>query len=252
MTWQVLILAGSRGAEDPVAQAAGVSHKAFASIAGRPMISHVLAALKSADDINKIAVSIEKNAPPLPKGLTRLDAASSPASSVLKASDTLKCPLLITTADNPLLSNETLTSFLDEAMKSDADILAGVSTRDVVEKSERTGRRTYLKFSDHHVSGCNLFAVRTPKGLNAIHFWKSLENVRKSPWKMAQAIGPLSLLQYVFGLLRSGAAIEFISKKTQCRGALIFLDDPLAAHDVDKVEDLAFAEECLKSRKRAH
>jgi len=42
MKWTVLILAGSRGPLDPVAQAAGVGHKAFAAINGRPMITYVV------------------------------------------------------------------------------------------------------------------------------------------------------------------------------------------------------------------
>ena len=33
-----LVLAGSRGAADPVAQAAGVAHKALAPVGGIPMI----------------------------------------------------------------------------------------------------------------------------------------------------------------------------------------------------------------------
>ena len=34
MNWTAIVLAGSRGSDDPVAQATGVSHKAFADVAG--------------------------------------------------------------------------------------------------------------------------------------------------------------------------------------------------------------------------
>lgn len=248
MNWQALVLAGSRGPSDPVAAAAGVSHKAFVPLAGSPMITYVMRALETTANVSDIAVSIETDAPHLPNKTIRLEAASSPATSVLATLDQLEIPLLITTADNPLLDSKTLSQFLTVVEKSDADILAAVSAREVVEKAGKAGRRTYIKFSDHHVSGCNLFAVKTSKGRNAITFWKKLEQHRKKPWKMVFEIGPLSLLQYLVHRLDSKEAVRRLSKKMDCKACLIFLDDPYAAHDVDKPEDIAFAERCLMKR----
>lgn len=242
--WQALILAGSRGSSDPVAAKAGITHKAFVPIAGKPMIQHVIQTLEVAPNIHSVAVSIEPNAPPLTTD--RLDAAASPATSVLEALDQLETPLLITTADNPLLGNDTLAHFLQEAEKSDADVLAAVSTREIVEKADRPGSRTYIKFSDHHVSGCNLFAIKTQRGKNAIAFWKRLEQNRKKPWKMASEVSYLSLFQYLIGRLDSKQALQRLQARMDCKAAFIFLDDPYAAHDVDKPEDLAFAERCLQ------
>ena len=42
-----LILAGSRGPDDPIAKLAGVPHKALAPIAGRPMLAYVLEAVRA-------------------------------------------------------------------------------------------------------------------------------------------------------------------------------------------------------------
>ena len=136
MEWQALILAGSRGSSDPVAAHAGIAHKAFVPIAGKPMIEHVVQTLEGTTNIRDIAVSIETDALALPSSTIRLDAAGSPATSVLKALDHLDTPVLITTADNPLLRGDTLAHFLKAAEKSDADILAAVSAREVVEKAE--------------------------------------------------------------------------------------------------------------------
>jgi len=249
MEWQALILAGSRGSSDPVAAHAGIAHKAFVPIAGKPMIEHVVETLKDTTNILDIAVSIETDALALPPSTTRLDAASSPATSVLKALDHLDTPILITTADNPLLRGDTLAHFLEEAAKSDADILAAVSVREIVEKADKPGRRTYIKFSDHQVSGCNLFAVKTQRGRNAIAFWRRLEQNRKKPWKMASEISYLALFKYLIGRLDSKRAIKGLEEKMDCKASLIFLDDPYAAHDVDKPEDLAFAERCLQRQK---
>ena len=120
MKWTVLILAGSRGASDPVAQAAGVDYKAFADINGRPMIAYVIDSLQAEPRIERIAVSIEMDAPDLPDGIERIDALDSPASSLRAALTKLPTPLLVTTADHPLLLPEMITSFLDDSESSPA------------------------------------------------------------------------------------------------------------------------------------
>ena len=66
MSWTAVVLAGSRGTADPVAQARGVSHKAFADIAGKPMIAHVLDTLSAAPSVDDVVVVIERPAPELP------------------------------------------------------------------------------------------------------------------------------------------------------------------------------------------
>ena len=45
-----LILAGSRGPDDPMARAAGVSHKALLPVAGVPMLLRVVEALRALPD----------------------------------------------------------------------------------------------------------------------------------------------------------------------------------------------------------
>jgi len=248
MRWRALVLAGSRGAEDPVAVAAGVKHKAFAVLAGKPMIDHVIAALGGVRAIDEIAVSIEQDAAALSEGLQRLDAASSPARSVLAAIERLDMPLLVTTADNPLLTPDVVNAFLADAASSKADIAAGVCLRARVEQAGNPARRTYLRFRDGEVSGCNLFALMRPRAHAAVAFWRALEVERKRPWRMASKIGFGTLLRYGFGQLDSARLAHNIGKAAGCSAALIRVDDIYAAHDVDKPDDLAFAERCLRAR----
>ena len=244
MTWTALVLAGSRGGEDPVARAAGVPHKAMATVAGRRMIDHVIDALNASQQVGQIVICGPEDLP-LPPGTSLLPTASTPASSVLAALEDLGTPLLITTADNPLLSAKTLTMFLDQAGQSNADAVAAVAPREVAEQAGNPGRRTYLKFRDTAVSGCNLFAILTPAGRAAPAFWRRLEVQRKKPWRMALSIGPWALIQYALGRLTLDAAAKAIAAKAGCRAAIIRLTDPYAPHDVDKPEDLVFVEQIL-------
>ncbi|MFV0474702.1 MAG: NTP transferase domain-containing protein [Pikeienuella sp.] len=246
--WKVLVLAGDRGPEDPVAQAAGVATKAFAPIAGEPMIDHVLAALEAAPQIGEIAVSIAADAPALPAGVLRLDAGPTPATSAAEGLAALGAPLLITTADHPLLSPAMIADFIDGAEQAGADAAAGASLREVVELAGNPGRRTYLKFSDGWLSGCNLFAVRTARGGGAIEFWTRIEADRKKPLRMALKIGLPALFRYLTGRLSRRAAAKMIGGLADCRAAIVLLDHPLAAHDVDKPSDLEFAARVLSQR----
>ena len=59
-----LVLAGRRGPTDPVAQAAGCSHKALVPIAGVPMLVRVLRELRAVPHVKQIAVSIDDPATP--------------------------------------------------------------------------------------------------------------------------------------------------------------------------------------------
>jgi GTP:adenosylcobinamide-phosphate guanylyltransferase len=249
MSWTAVVLAGSRGAADPVAQAGGVSHKAFAAVAGKPMIAHVLDTLAAAPSIDGIVVVIERSAPELPRpGVRRIDAARSPSSSALAGFEAAGAPVLVTTADHPLLTVEMVEHFIAAVTGSGTDVAAGVALRPVVEQAGSTARRTYLRFRDGEASGCNLFALMTPRARVALTYWRLLEAKRKHPLRMAWAVGPFTLVRYALGLLSIRAAAAALGRAAGCRAALIVLPFPDAAHDVDKPADLAFAEARLAAR----
>lgn len=252
MNWSAVVLAGSRGPEDPVARAAGVSHKAFAEIAGRTMIARVLDTLAAAPRVGAIAVVIEPAAPALPAGVTRIDAAATPALSALAGFEAAGPPVLLTTADHPLLTPEMVEHFLaaaEAAAGSDhADVAAGVALRPVIEAARSSARRTYLRFRDGEASGCNLFALMTPEAARALSFWRRLEADRKRPWRMARTLGPATLARYALGRLTMAGAAAAVGRASGCRAAMLTLPFADAAHDVDRPEDLAFAERRLRDR----
>ncbi|HET7408720.1 MAG TPA: nucleotidyltransferase family protein, partial [Paracoccaceae bacterium] len=165
--WNALVLAASRGESDPVAQAAGVRHKAFAVLEGRTMIEHVVAALRAVPEIGDIAASIAPEAPELPAGVLRVDAAAGPAASTLAGFDRLGAPLLVTAADHPLLTPGMVADLLRAAEATGADVLAGICPRATVESAGNPARRTWLRFADGAVSGANLFALATPRARGA-------------------------------------------------------------------------------------
>ncbi|MEM7239342.1 MAG: GTP--adenosylcobinamide-phosphate guanylyltransferase, partial [Pseudomonadota bacterium] len=158
-------------------------------------------------------------------------------------------PMLITTADNPLLNQEILNEFISGAEAGACDIAAGLCPRAQVEKARNPGRRTFLKFRDGAYSGCNLFAVRTGQATGAIRFWQDVEADRKHPWRIARKIGLWPLALYAIGQLSRRRLEDTLGRRTGCKARLIDIHHPLAAHDVDKVSDLEFAERVLNNRR---
>ena len=59
----IVVLAAQRdGKLDPLAEAAGVSHKCLVPIGGRPLLAHVLAALAATDGIGEVRIVVEPGA----------------------------------------------------------------------------------------------------------------------------------------------------------------------------------------------
>jgi GTP:adenosylcobinamide-phosphate guanylyltransferase len=252
MNWTAVVLAGSRGAVDPVAQASAVSHKAFVDIAGKPMIAHVLDTLAVSPSIGGTIVVIERSAPELPQpDVRRIDAARSPSLSALAGFEAAGAPVIVTTADHPLLTVDMVEHFLAAALESGVDVAAGIAFRPIVERAGSTARRTYLRFSDGEVSGCNLFALMTPQARAGMTYWRLLEGKRKHPMQMAWSVGPFTLIRYAFRLLSTRAAAGALGRTAGCRMAMIELPFPDAAHDVDKPADLEFAKVRLTARGEA-
>ncbi|MEM9011689.1 MAG: NTP transferase domain-containing protein [Pseudomonadota bacterium] len=246
MPWRALVLAGERPEGDPLAASEGASSKAFVEIAGRPMIAHVLETLARVPAIEHIAVSIGPGAPALPPGpWQRLDAAAGPSESVGAAFAALGAPLLVTTADHPMLRAETVASFLQAAEGHGAAAVAGVARAATAAAAPGAPQRTMMRFRDGAVTGCNLFALTRVEAQAAVATWRRLEALRKRPLSLALAIGPLFAARLLTGRISRAEGEAAIARKAGVAVGTVELDDPLAAHDVDRPDHLAFARRTL-------
>jgi len=253
-----IILAGSRGPGDAVARAAGVAHKALAEIAGRPMLAHVLDALESSDVVGSLHVVMDPGADLAAGGrdelarreaagaFSRLAPAASPARSLAAALDSLPAgqgldsrPVLVTTADHPLLTGAMVARFYEAARAVPIDAAAAVVPAARVADAVPGTRRTRLKFREGGVSGANLFALMTPQARAAVRFWQRLEADRKRPWRMARRLGPGVLAAYLIGGLSLEGAVARLGARAGARLATVPMADGRAAVDVDSAEDLA-------------
>jgi GTP:adenosylcobinamide-phosphate guanylyltransferase len=242
-----LVLAGSRPGGDPLAQHAGVSHKALIEIAGRTMIERVVAALAAVPQVGRIAIAIERpevlaalpglRAPLCPKPVSVQPAASTPSASVAAALEREGTPLLVTTADHALLLPQWLCAFL-AACPSEADAVVALARKEAILARAPGTRRTYLRFADGEFSGCNLFCFQRPGAARVVHLWREIEAQRKAPVRMMLRLGIGTALRYRLGRLELRAALDRLEALCGARVQAVEMADGRAAIDVDKPADL--------------
>jgi GTP:adenosylcobinamide-phosphate guanylyltransferase len=252
-----LVLAGSRGPQDPLAVAAGVSHKAFVPVAGTEMLVRVVETLRRSLPVARIVVAIER--PELVHGHPRLadlvgcgalsvmTAGPSPATTVGLALEQLGTPLLVTTADHPLLTPEMVEHFWT-AVPQDCDVAVGLARAEVIRAAYPQSRRTYLRFKGLALSGCNLFALRAAAARGVVDFWRRIEAERKRPHRMIALLGIGPLLRFAIGQLTLRAALKKLGRLTGATLAWVDMPQAEAAMDVDKPDDLVQATAVLRQR----
>lgn len=238
--FQALVLAGSRGGVDPVADYAGVSHKGLIPLGGQTLLARVLGALDRAG-ATRIGVSTSDiaiiDALPGFETASPLPAAGGPSQSVHDAASLMGTPLLVTTVDHALLQPEWVSEFLAKA-PADADIAILLAPEAVVRAAAPETKRTYWRFKDGGYSGCNLFLLRNDTALHAVDFWRKAEALRKQPWRIAALLGPVMLVRYALGLMTLDETLERLGRAAGVRAVAVRSSYGLAAVDVDKPEDL--------------
>lgn len=249
-----LVLAAGRAGTDPVAAAAGTSHKALVPVAGMGMLARVLTTLAHAPQIGRVALVAEADSPLAGMGSPGpgvpaphfVPSADSPARSVLAALDVLEdwLPCLVVTGDHPLLSPAMIAAFA-AALPADCDVAAALAPSRTVLAAYPESVRTLIRFSDGPFSGCNLFALNSARARDAVNFWTRVELQRKRPWKLIQGLDLLTLARFVTGQLSSRAAMRRLSGKLDLQAACVTLPFAEAAIDVDKPADLALVEGIL-------
>lgn len=254
-----LVLAGKRdGATDPLALEAGVTHKCLVPVAGQPMLIHVIDALAASDRIGEIRVAIED--PAVLEGLAQLRGliatgrlvavAARPnlVDSVLAAADGAAFPLLITTADNVLLTPPAVAEMLEGCKAQGADAAVAFTRRESVLAAHPEGQRKFYRFAEDSYSNCNTYWLKDRAALAAAETFRSGGQFVKHPLRIVGAFGLLNLIRFRFGLGTLAATFARFSRRFRMTIAPVILSDGAVAIDVDNARTRGVAADVLEQR----
>lgn len=226
------------------------------------MLAHVVAAIRSNAALERIFVCIDDSglldADPELRLLRESSSVSfvkpgpSPAASLALALDEIgtALPLLVTTADHPLLTTSMIEHFLDHA-PSDADLAVGLTDAATISSAYPDNRRTYYRLGGMGYSGCNLFLAHNAKVRRVAEYWRRMEGKRKNPLALAGSIGVVALTRFALGLLSLDGAFAHVSKLTGAKICPVVLPFAEAAIDVDKPADYELVQSILSERRKS-
>jgi GTP:adenosylcobinamide-phosphate guanylyltransferase len=253
MTIPAIVMAGSRPGPDPLLSGSGVSTKALLPIAGQPMLAHVVRALRASPLVGPITIlaqnSAELAAEPALDGFADLHFANSGqgiSSSLAAALPEGDAPLLVTTADNVLLTPDMIAEFLTGA--EDSDVAVAMVERGVLLARYPESKRTWLKFRGGWWSGANMFRLRGRRVLPLLDFWGRIERDRKKGLKIIAAFGPALLLAVVLRLITIHQGIARAGLRFGLRAKVVPMSEGEACIDADKPADVELIERIFAAR----
>ncbi len=254
----ILVLAGKRdGTLDPLAERAGVSHKAVIPIGGKPLIGHVLATIEGAWDDAKVIVSIhDAGVIADVEEVQRLEAAGrleiaeaqhGIVESVEHATAGADWPVLVTTGDNALTTADALRAIHARGIEAGADVVLGIAKREDIRAAHPEGQFGFYEFKDMAISNCNLFWLRDPSAFSAVEAFRSGGQFFKNRSRMIAAFGLGNLIRFLLRLDSVDGAMERLSKRFGVKVVAHRFADGRLAIDVDNERTFRVTEELMKS-----
>lgn len=184
--------------------------------------------------------------------LTVVPAADNLADSVLAVAGAAEFPLLVTTADNCLLTPATIAEIEAEATRLGVDAGVALARREDVLAVHPEGQRRFYAFSDVAVSNCNAYWIGHPGALKAAEAFRGGGQFVKKPLRVMRAFGLINLLRFRFGLGPIHHVFARISRQLKVKVAPLLISNGATAIDVDDERSLRVTEALMARRDRVN
>ena len=154
--------------------------------------------------------------------------------------------MLVTTADNVLLTPAMIAEFLAGAEGS--DVAVAMVERAVLLARYPQSQRTWLKFRGGWWSGANMFRLRGRRVLPLLDFWGRIERDRKKGLKIIAAFGPFLLIGALLRLFTIQQGVARAGLRFGLNATVVPMSDPEACIDADKPVDIVLIEAIMAVR----
>ena len=254
-----LVMAGKRsGVLDPLAERAGVSQKAVVPVNGVPMIERVVAQVAACEAVGAIRVVAHDKGeiarlPTVTKliaqgRLTMVEGAFNIVDSVFAGAEGADFPLLITTADNCLVTPEGYGEFIAKCLAEGAGGAAALARREDVQAADPIGQKRFYEFRDGGYSNCNTYWLGSAQALKAAEIMREGGQFIKYPRRIIKAFGLINLVRFRMGWGSKEKLFAQISRRFGFKLVPVVLSDGHFAIDVDNERTYAVTEKILKAR----
>jgi GTP:adenosylcobinamide-phosphate guanylyltransferase len=245
-----VVLAG--GPADEVARLqTGAPNKAFVRVGGEALVSRVLHALRASPSIGRLIVV----APAAADGDPALAPADERRDDGAKIRESLRNGLaglppddlvLVATSDLPVLTTRAIEDFIERARALDPDIGYSCLEKRVHLAAFPQVPHTWARLRDGTYCGGGFIVIK-PRALPQLErFIERLGAARKNPLRLASIFGWDVLLRFALGRLSIASAERRASQIVGASVRAIVSPYAETAVNVDRVSDVALAEELLR------
>lgn len=241
---------------DPLAEYTRGKSKALISIAGKPMITHVVEALSGSRHIQHIIIvaldaSAEVQFPvPVEYVPDAGDILANAEAGIQYALDYYPDmdAILLSSSDVPTITPAIVDAFIEECLHTDHDLYYSLVERSVMEERFPGSRRSYVHLRDGDFAGGDLFLIRSDMVLSQRDLWQRLTGARKNALQQVRMIGLWPLFKLVTRRLSLAEAERRGSKALNMRGRGIPFPYAEVGMDVDKPFQLEIVRAELEAR----
>ncbi|MBD2840838.1 NTP transferase domain-containing protein [Erythrobacter rubeus] len=254
-----LVMAGKRsGVLDPLAQRANVAQKCVVPVNGVPMVERVVRQVSACDRVGQIRIvahepdeiaALPTVAKLIEEGrLTFAEGKFNLVDSVVSGAEGAEYPVLITTADNCLVTPEGYAEFIDKCFAADAGGAAALARKEDVQAADPQGQAKFYQFRDGAYSNCNMYWMGSEEALNAAEIMREGGQFVKFPRRIIKAFGLMNLLRFRLGWGSKEKLFSQVSRRFGLKLSPIVVSDGHYAIDVDNERTFAVTEKILKRR----
>lgn len=258
--FHAVVMAAQRvGIVNELAVDAGVSHKCLIEMAGKKLVEHVLDCLDQSPEIEQVTISIDQ--------LEVLDGApvyermkaEGKARAVLAGADLFssflvavdgegRFPVLVTTADNVLLTPAMVAHFCSEVERTNSRAGIALTEKKVLLDVYPDGQRRFHRFADNEYSNCNLYAIMDRETTRLASVFQTGGQFAKSLYRVFRAFGVWNAIAYRFAFYSLDKGMDRLSKKFNTSVVAVRMPFPEAPIDVDNFRSKKLAAEILAAR----
>ena len=254
-----LIMAGKRsGVLDPLAKRADVAQKCVAPVSGKPMVEHVVTAVSQAQHVGEMRIVAhepdEIRAIPIVAELEKAGrlrfepGAFNIVDSVFFGAANADYPVMITTADNCLVTPDGYDEFITKAIAEKAGAAAALARKQDVQAADPEGQKKFYEFNDGGYSNCNMYWIGSEDALRAAEIMREGGQFVKFPSRIAKAFGLINLIRFYFGIGTKERIFAQVSERFGFKMTPIVMSNGEFAIDVDNFRTFDVTERLLAKR----